>query len=229
MTSIQDILSTRATTAMQNMPGARPQYQGLEIGNRKSEIVDQLTYNMGQGTKSVSELAQLTSIIYSMKSQLDALLVVLCGRQPSDQIGTSNACASADKSIIINLKSKIEAIEGVFNGERMVGADGKEYHVPPNYASKSKLVEGDIMKLTIAPQGKFIYKQICPTERKRIVGELKQDAVSGNWHVLSEHRPYRVLLASVTFYRAQAGDHVVILVPKDGEGSWGAMENIIRN
>ncbi|MBU1146566.1 hypothetical protein KKD80_03410, partial [Patescibacteria group bacterium] len=37
-------------------------------------------------------------------------------------------------------------MEGVFNGQNMIGADGKEYLVPANYASKSKLVEGDILK-----------------------------------------------------------------------------------
>ena len=41
-------------------------------------------------------------------------------------------------------------IEGVFDGQNMVGSDGKTYPVPANYASKSKLVQGDILKLTIA-------------------------------------------------------------------------------
>src|SRR5690606_16926125 len=40
-------------------------------------------------------------------------------------------------------------IEGVFDGENMVDDAGKKYPVPANYASKSKLVEGDMLKLTI--------------------------------------------------------------------------------
>jgi len=51
-------------------------------------------------------------------------------------------------------------VEGVFDGQIMIGPDGKSYPVPANYASKSKLVEGDILKLTIADDGGFIYKQI---------------------------------------------------------------------
>ncbi|HET7320113.1 MAG TPA: hypothetical protein VFI84_00835, partial [Candidatus Saccharimonadales bacterium] len=43
-----------------------------------------------------------------------------------------------------------KVIEGVFDGQNMVGSDGKTYPVPANYASKSKLVQGDILKLTIA-------------------------------------------------------------------------------
>ena len=46
-----------------------------------------------------------------------------------------------------------KVIEGVFDGQTMVGPDGKNYPVPANYASKSKLVEGDILKLTIADDG----------------------------------------------------------------------------
>jgi hypothetical protein len=47
-------------------------------------------------------------------------------------------------------------IEGVFDGQNMVGSDGKTYPVPANYASKSKLVQGDILKLTIAEDGSFL-------------------------------------------------------------------------
>ena len=47
-------------------------------------------------------------------------------------------------------------IEGVFDGQNMVGSDGKTYPVPANYASKSKLVQGDILKLTISDDGPCI-------------------------------------------------------------------------
>lgn len=74
------------------------------------------------------------------------------------------------------LKNENErVIEGVFDGQIMIGADGQEYDVPANYASKSKLVEGDILKLTINNLGAFIYKQIKPIERVRQVGLLVQD------------------------------------------------------
>jgi hypothetical protein len=47
-------------------------------------------------------------------------------------------------------KSLGKVIEGVFDGQNMMGSDSKTYPVPANYASKSKLVQGDILKLTIA-------------------------------------------------------------------------------
>src|SRR5882762_11760629 len=65
-----------------------------------------------------------------------------------------------------------KVIEGVFDGQNMVGSDAKTYPVPANYASKSKLVQGDILKLTIAEDGAFLYKQIGPIPRKQVVGTL---------------------------------------------------------
>ena len=73
-------------------------------------------------------------------------------------------------------------IEGTFDGQIMIGTDGKQYPVPANYASKSKLIEGDVLKLTITTDGFFIYKQIGPAERKIILGVVSVDP-DGNYSV----------------------------------------------
>lgn len=118
-------------------------------------------------------------------------------------------------------------VEGVFDGQNMQGNDGEEYPVPPNYASKSKLVEGDVLKLTIGTDGSFIYKQIGPVERRREVGKLVVDE-HGAFGVQVADRLYKVLLASVTFYKAEEGDEVTILLPKNAEAEWGAVEHVIH-
>lgn len=121
-------------------------------------------------------------------------------------------------------------IEGVFDGQNMVGPDGKVYTVPANYASKSKLVEGDLMKLTIKKDGTFLYKQIGPIERMRQLGHLVKDEEFGVWRAMTTAgRSYRLLTASVTYFKGQAGDVVTILVPKDGDSRWGAVENIVAD
>lgn len=116
-----------------------------------------------------------------------------------------------------------KVIEGVFDGQKMAGPDGKEYPVPANYASKSKLVEGDILKLTIADDGSFIYKQIGPVDRTQIIGTLTQH--DGAYYVEANGREYRILLASVTYFRINIGDQVTIIVPTDNqEATWAAVE-----
>lgn len=114
-------------------------------------------------------------------------------------------------------------IEGVFDGQNMVGSDGKTYPVPANYASKSKLVQGDILKLTIADDGAFLYKQIGPIPRKQVVGTLTLEG--GHYFVDVNGRKLRVLLASVTYFKAKPGDQVSVNVPEDDSAAeWAALE-----
>ena len=116
-----------------------------------------------------------------------------------------------------------KVVEGVFDGQTMLGPDGKNYPIPANYASKSKLVEGDILKLTIADDGSFIYKQIGPVARKQVIGTLVQH--DGVYYVEANGREYRILLASVTFFRIEVGDQVTIIIPDDNpDATWAAVE-----
>lgn len=117
-----------------------------------------------------------------------------------------------------------KVLEGIFDGEFMK-ADKKKYPIPPNYASKSKLVQGDKMKLKIEADGSFIYKQIEPVERKNIVGILEED--EKGYKVRVKDKTYRVLLASVTYYNAKSGDKLSIIVPERDESEWAAVEGLV--
>ena len=130
-----------------------------------------------------------------------------------------------DEKVVATVKEEVagKIIEGVFDGQNMVGSDGKTYPVPANYASKSKLVQGDILKLTIAEDGAFLYKQIGPIPRKQVVGSLKLE--NGHYFVSVGDKDFRVLLASVTYFKAKPGDQVSVNVPEDdSQAEWAAIE-----
>ncbi len=118
-------------------------------------------------------------------------------------------------------------VQGTFDGQFMSGADGKQYPVPANYASKSKLVEGDMLKLTITPEGTFLYKQIGPIERRHAIGIVSQDE-RGNYQIVADGKLYRVLLAPVTYFKLAPGDEVAILLPRDMETAFAAIENVLQ-
>lgn len=118
-------------------------------------------------------------------------------------------------------------IEGTFDGQIMIGNDGKQYPVPANYASKSKLIEGDMLKLTITGEGSFIYKQIGPIERRRLLGIVNQDA-DGNYFIVADGKPFRVLLASITYFKVEPGDEVTLVTPRDMDSDWASIENVIQ-
>jgi len=124
--------------------------------------------------------------------------------------------------------SGARVVEGVFDGANMVSSEGKLYSIPPNYASKSRLVEGDMLKLTIRGDGTFVFKQIAPIERRRVMGCLALDTSNDGHVVMCEETVYKVLPASVSYFRGEPGDEVVLLVPKSGKSVWAAVENIVK-
>jgi len=130
------------------------------------------------------------------------------------------------KEVLSETSAAGNIIEGIFNGENFVAPDSKKYLIPVNYASKSKLVTGDMLKLTIMPDGSFIYKQISPVERKKVVGILEES--DDGWRINVDGELYNILTASVTYFKAEPGDKMVALIPKDGKSDWAAVENIIK-
>ncbi len=159
-----------------------------------------------------------------------------------DMISTAETTLQGAKSMLLQLEGKKKAgrrrkiedtddnekvIEGTFDGQIMLGTDGKQYPVPANYASKSKLVQGDMMKLSITRDGSFIYKQIGPITRKMAIGTVNQD-IDGNYFVVADGKAYRVLLASITYFKVEPGDEVTLVTPRDIDSQWGAIENLLQ-
>jgi len=176
-----------------------------------------------------SKMVLAKKLIANIKENGERLAQILSGSlSPEDEAAISIA-QLADENFEPGEEALGEAriIEGVFDGENMIGPDGKQYSVPANYASKSKLVEGDILKLTITATGTFVYKQIGPIERARVVGVLERSQ-GGEYFALADGKKWRLLTASVTYYKGENGDEVVILVPKNGESKWAAVENVVR-
>jgi hypothetical protein len=132
----------------------------------------------------------------------------------------------AKKAIMLNDAEEGDVIQGVFDGQQMIGNDKKIYQVPANYASKSKLIPGDVLKLTISEDGKFVYKQIGPVDRKNVIGAL-EEVGDGEYQVDVEGKKYKVLLASITYFKAKTGDQLSIVIPAEGESDWAAVDNII--
>ncbi|MCX6808626.1 MAG: hypothetical protein NTW50_03085 [Candidatus Berkelbacteria bacterium] len=120
-----------------------------------------------------------------------------------------------------------KAIEGIFDGEFMIGPSEKRYPVQANYASKSKLLPGDVLKLTITAEGAFLYKQIGPVKRKKMVGTLRQ-AGEGYFVVETDKEQYRISSASASYFKAKIGDKLTILVPDGLPSEWAAVENLLE-
>lgn len=138
--------------------------------------------------------------------------------------GKNNLAEVAEKIGNIETSGEKQIVEGIFDGQNMIGPDKKTYSVPSNYASKSKLIPGDLLKCTITEEGSFIYKQIGPIERKRLTGTLTYE--DGQYKVIAGGKAYKVLLASVTYFKGEVGDKITIIVPELEDSEWAAIENV---
>ncbi|HEY5268070.1 MAG TPA: hypothetical protein VII94_02970, partial [Candidatus Saccharimonadales bacterium] len=81
-----------------------------------------------------------------------------------------------------------------------------------------------ILKLTITEDGSFMYKQIGPIPRRQLIGTLRLEG--GHYFVDTQEKSYRILLASVTYFKAKPGDQVSVNVPEDESTivEWAALE-----
>lgn len=165
---------------------------------------------------SEKQIKRLRSLIQEAETSLSAAKELL-----TSTLGDGSIISVPRDTIIESPEGKV--IEGVFDGQIMIGPDGKNYPVPANYASKSKLVEGDILKLTISDSGKFIYKQIGPVNRRTLIGNLVHH--DDRYYVEVSGREYEVLYASVTYFHIKEGSQVAIIIPADNsDASWAAIE-----
>ncbi len=183
----------------------------VTLSKSKISLIKKLLQNAKENNDKVIELLSVFSTDESDRAMISQM--------SDDSFTKARESVSADDGNIV---------EGVFDGENMIGPDGKEYSIPANYASKSKLVEGDILKLTILNNGTFIYKQIGPIDRDRIIAVLEKGP-NGQFIASFEGKKWRVLTASVTYFKGNVGDEVIILVPKNADSQWAAVDNIVRN
>lgn len=171
-----------------------------------------------QNENTSDKIQALREMIYNSEKSLQSAKAMLLQLEGKKKVGRKKKLDEGEEGRII---------EGTFDGQIMIGTDGKQYPVPANYASKSKLVEGDMLKLTITSEGSFIYKQIGPVERRRLIGIVNQDS-DGNYFVTADGKPYRVLLASITYFKVEPGDEVTLVTSRDIESDWTSIENVIQ-
>ncbi|MDD5437877.1 MAG: hypothetical protein PHC70_01900 [Patescibacteria group bacterium] len=215
------------------MPTSRKQQEPKEAEEQEIQELQMPTDMADEDGKVIlnsfeTKLTLAKKLITNLKNDLSNLERLLASEAEPADLDQFVRKAMTDEGEIMHPANEGKIVEGVFDGQNMIGSDGKLYMVPPNYASKSKLVEGDIMKLTIQPNGSFLYKQIGPIERQRVMGVLTRDEVTSDWKVVGDGRKYNILTASVTYFKGQTGDDIVILIPKNAPSKWAAVENIIK-
>ena len=121
----------------------------------------------------------------------------------------------------------IPGTEGVFDGQYLVAEDGRKTEVSANYAAKSKLVYGDILKV-FTDSGKQIFKQIDRVGRKKIEGILTKK--EGKWYLLADTGSYRVSDVSADYNKAELNDKASAFIPAENpKVPFATLDNVFKD
>lgn len=167
---------------------------------------------------------KIRNLIISAEKSVISAKKLLKELMDEEGVEISNAPISTDW-MTISEEWEDKMIEGVFTWEDMLWADWVKYPIPWNYASKSKLVQWDKMKVIIDTAGKLKYKQIEQIDRETKVGLLTKDW--SKYQAVVEWETYNLITAAVTHYKANIGDVITVIVPKWKEATFAAVETIV--
>lgn len=129
-------------------------------------------------------------------------------------------------SSVLPSSRDLPGIIGKFDGTYLVTDDGKKFQVPENYASKSKLVFGDTLKMIEDVNGGMAtFKQIERVPRATLTGVLvKKD---GKYVAVTSDGSHLLIPAAVSFHHGVEGDEVKVIVPEDSRNcAFAALDEI---
>lgn len=180
---------------------------------------------MDKQNETLTTLLHLLSKIENDAVKARALIQKLYGDQ-----GVSIADAAAPKQSATEATEEgenIKVVEGSFDGNFMQWGDGKIYPVPMNYASKTKLIPGDMLKLRIMEDGKLVYKLIAPAPRKYVKAKLSKTEEGKFIALTEEGKTYSLNQAAVSFFKGNIGNEMSIIVNASEENNSAAIEALI--
>lgn len=173
--------------------------------------------------KAKNLISQLENNIQELKNALAAPKKVSISKLKKD--------LHKIKSLATDLGIKISTNEilWLYDGYNFVWQDGQNYSVPLNYASKSKLVPWDTLKLTIMEDWELRYKLINPASRKKTKAILNKND-DGRWiWTTKDNKSYILNLAAVTFYKWRPWDQATIIINPELDMQFAAVEIITKS
>jgi hypothetical protein len=93
---------------------------------------------------------------------------------------------------------------GEFDGTNIVCGDGSVIVVNPNYASRSLLVDGDVLSATFE-NGRMIYKQLSLADREMKEGHISYDPLGRAVFVANDGKEYNMIAAMQAYHETANG------------------------
>ena len=197
-----------------------------EIANKKQDGQNNTSHtqqNQKQEVDTNSELQEIIDFTKNIKSQLNGIISVLeMLKQDDEQSGNKKPIQQKTKNVVE------KEVEGVFDGQKMIGSDTNQYEVPIDFIDNKKLVEGDLLRLKIKSNGEKLFKQAGSVKRERLIGNIKYDNQNQQWKVVANNQDLNIMEAFTNIYNVNDGDKVSVLIPANGNSTWATIENVFN-
>ena len=181
---------------------------------------------MDKQNETLTTLLHLLNKIENDAVKARALLQKIYGDQGIVMTDMAAPKSAASESPSME-EGNIKVVEGKYDGNFMQGNDGKVYPVPMNYASKTKLIPGDMLKLRIMEDGKLVYKLIAAAPKKYLKAKLSKTEEGKFIALTDEGKTYMLNQAAVTFFKGDVGNELSIIVNATEEHPAAAIEALI--
>lgn len=169
----------------------------------------------------------LVSLLHMLNKLENDVVKAKAAVQKMFDDGGVSAYASVPAAAPVQEDDGVTVVEGKFDGTFMQGSDGKAYPVPMNYASKTKLIPGDMLKLRVMEDGKLIYKVIGPAPRKFLKAKITKTE-EGKFIALTEdNKTYSLNQAAVSFFKGAVGAEATIIINGGEESNCAAIEAVL--
>jgi len=129
-------------------------------------------------------------------------------------LGVTNEVAVPTTNTVLSPSAPPEItdeIEGTFDGQFLVTSTGQKVEVPANYASKTRVLYGDVVK-AYKEGGEQKFKVTTKQPRKKLKALTTKR--EGKWHVVTGLGSYKISDSSADFNNLQLNQEVNVLVPE---------------
>ncbi len=184
-------------------------------------------------SKKQEQLKWITDLLEKIETDIKRAKLFLEKISEWEEIDFQNNFEDLKKnaSNLLNYEEEdeVKVIEWIYDGYFMVWSNDKNYPVPTNYASKTKLIPWDVLKLKIMKNWQLIYKVISQAQRKFIKATLSKTDDEKYTALTDEGKTYYLNHAAVTYFKAKPGDELSIIINEEEESNYAAIEALISS
>ncbi len=189
---------------------------GIQNLQEAKKVIDYYEYML---RKLATTVADLSAWILKVRETLDQLADI--------EFSTVEVEKLKIPKKKLNKENILQTLEWLFDWVSFIDSNWAKYPVPMNYASKSKLVPWDKLKLRIMKNWDFVFKLIEKAPRQKITAILSKDKEGKRIAIYKNKYVFLLNHASVSYYKWKPWDKILIIVNKSKPWKYAVLDAVL--